>query len=171
MQAYWGRPAQFATSYMVGRENKRTSNRTMFPTLRNNAAAGYKGPVEIKLLKGAGLLGATYTVCNVLHGWSRGQKNEQWNNVPNPKKQCSCRLQGSSENRAFERCWSTEANGRNNHVIMFTLHLPLPVFSFSVKLSSFALVSKAGIVLHFFHLCLQFFSRKHKRESHVCRLP
>ena len=54
--------------------------------------------------------GAIYTVCNVLHGWSRGQKNEQQNNVPNPKKQCSCRLQGSSENRTFERCRSTESN-------------------------------------------------------------
>ena len=29
---------------------------------------------------------------NVLHGWSREQKNEQQNNAPNPKKQCSCRL-------------------------------------------------------------------------------
>ena len=31
--------------------------------------------------------GATHTACNVLHGWLRGQKNEQQNNVPNPKKQ------------------------------------------------------------------------------------
>ena len=38
---------------MVGRENKRTNNRTMFPTLKNNAAAGYQGPVKIELLKGA----------------------------------------------------------------------------------------------------------------------
>ena len=29
---------------------------------------------------------ATCTVCKVLHGWSRGQKNEQQNNTPNPKK-------------------------------------------------------------------------------------
>ena len=29
---------------------------------------------------------ATCTVCYALHGWSRGQKNEQQNNVPNPKK-------------------------------------------------------------------------------------
>ena len=28
----------------------------MFPTLKNNAAAGYQGPVKIELLKGAGLL-------------------------------------------------------------------------------------------------------------------
>ena len=39
------------------------------------------------------------SICNVLHGWSRGQKNEQQNNVHSPKKkQCSCRLSGSSEN-------------------------------------------------------------------------
>ena len=34
-----GRPAPFATSYMVGREDKSTNNRTMLPTLKNNAAA------------------------------------------------------------------------------------------------------------------------------------
>ena len=51
-----GRPAPCATSYMVGRENKRTNNRTMFPALKNNAAAGYKDPVKIELLKGAGPL-------------------------------------------------------------------------------------------------------------------
>ena len=28
----------------------------MIPTLKNNAAAGYQGPVKIELLKGAGLL-------------------------------------------------------------------------------------------------------------------
>ena len=28
----------------------------MLPTLKNNAAAGYKGPAKIELLKGAGLL-------------------------------------------------------------------------------------------------------------------
>ena len=51
----WGQPAPFATSYMAGREDKRMNNRTMFPTLKNNAAAGYKGPVKIELLKRAGL--------------------------------------------------------------------------------------------------------------------
>ena len=49
-------PVPFVTSYMVGREDKRTNNRTMFPALKNNAAAGYQGPVKIELLKGAGLL-------------------------------------------------------------------------------------------------------------------
>ena len=33
----------------------------MLPTLKNNAAAGYQGPVKIKLLKGAGLLGFSAT--------------------------------------------------------------------------------------------------------------
>ena len=42
-------------------------------------------------------------------------------------------------------------------VIMFTLYLPLAVFSFSVKLSSFTLVSKAEIILYFSHLCNRFF--------------
>ena len=51
-----GRPAPFATSCMVGRGDKRTNNRTMLPALKNNAAAGYQGPVKIELLKGAGLL-------------------------------------------------------------------------------------------------------------------
>ena len=39
---------------MVVRKNKRTNNITMSPGLKNNAAAGYKGPVKIELLKGAG---------------------------------------------------------------------------------------------------------------------
>ena len=32
------------------------NNRTMLPDLKDNAAAGYLGPVKIELLKGAGLL-------------------------------------------------------------------------------------------------------------------
>ena len=42
------------------------------------------------------------------------------------------------------------ANGKRKyyHVTMFILHLPLAVFSFSVKSSSFALASKARISLH-----------------------
>ena len=36
--------------------------------------------------------------------------------------------------------------GRNDHVIMFILHLPLVVFSVSVKLGSFALTSKVRII-------------------------
>ena len=41
---------------MVGRENKRTNDRTVSPALENNAAACYKGPLKIELLKGAGVL-------------------------------------------------------------------------------------------------------------------
>ena len=51
-----GRHATFVTSYMVGQENKITNNRTMLPTLKNNAAAGYQGTVKIELIKGARLL-------------------------------------------------------------------------------------------------------------------
>ena len=41
-----------ATSSMVGREDKRTNNgRTTLPTLKNNAAASYRDPVKIDLLK------------------------------------------------------------------------------------------------------------------------
>ena len=38
--------------------------------------------------------GAACTVCNILHGWLKGQKNEQQNNIMflALKKQCSCRL-------------------------------------------------------------------------------
>ena len=36
---------------------------------------------------------------------------------------------------------------------MFTLYLPCAVFSFEVELSSFALASKARIILYYSHLC------------------
>ena len=51
-------------------------------------------------------VGLTYTICKVLHGWLRGQKNEKQNNVPILKKR-SYRLPVSSENRDFEGCRST----------------------------------------------------------------
>ena len=51
------------------------------------------------------------------------------------------------------------ANGRNDHVTMFTLHLPLAVFSLSVKLSSFALASKVRIILHYSNLCTNYFKK------------
>ena len=50
------RSTPVVVSFVVGREDKRTNNRTMLPTLKNNAAAGYKGPEKIELLKDAGLL-------------------------------------------------------------------------------------------------------------------
>ena len=48
-------PVPFGTSWMVGREGKRTNNRTMLPALKNNAATGYQDPLKIDLLKGADL--------------------------------------------------------------------------------------------------------------------
>ena len=41
--AFPWRPATFSMSYMVGREDKRTNNRTLFPAVKkkNSAAAGY----------------------------------------------------------------------------------------------------------------------------------
>ena len=50
------KPELFTTSYIVGLEGKRMNHRTMFPALKNNAAAGYKGSVKIELLKGVGQL-------------------------------------------------------------------------------------------------------------------
>ena len=41
-----GRPTLFATSRIVGRQDKRTNNRTRLPALKNNAATGCKGPVK-----------------------------------------------------------------------------------------------------------------------------
>ena len=57
--ALTGRPPLSATSYMVGREDKRTKNRTMLLTLKNNTTAGYEGPVKKELFKGEGLLDQT----------------------------------------------------------------------------------------------------------------
>ena len=42
--------------------------------------------IVCSLVKNAIFTGATCTICNVFHGWSRGQKNEQQNNAHNPKK-------------------------------------------------------------------------------------
>ena len=65
MREQAGQPTLFATSCMVGREDKRMNNRPMFPTLKNYAAAK-PGSCEIGLLKGAGLLeGAHGLVANI----------------------------------------------------------------------------------------------------------
>ena len=36
----------------------------------------------------------TCTVCYVLHGWSRGQQNEQLNNAPRPKNNSAAGYKG-----------------------------------------------------------------------------
>ena len=56
-------------------------------------------------------------------------------------------------------------NGRNDHVTMFILHLSLAVFSFSVKLSNFALALKARIILHCSHSCTYFIKNRISRLS------
>ena len=62
--------------------------------------------------------------------------------------------------RIIERLRMTfTANVRYDHVTMFILYLPLAVFSFSVKSSSFALASKARISLHYSHLCTLYFKK------------
>lgn len=48
---------------------------------------------------------------------------------------------------------SCQTAAGNDHMTMFIFHLPLAVSSFSVKLSSFALASRARIVLHYSHPC------------------
>ena len=57
---------------------------------------------------------------------------------------------------------------RYDHVTMFILCLPLAVFSFSVKSSSFVLASKARISLHYSHVCTLYFK---KTETQISRLP
>ena len=76
-----GRPAPCATSYVVGREDKRTNNRTMLPSLNNNAAAGYRGPVKLELLECAGLL-ILKGLCEQKPNWDfqRGRSG----NAPSP---------------------------------------------------------------------------------------
>ena len=54
------------------------------------------------------------------------------------------------------------ANVRYDHVTMFIFYLPLAVFSFSVKSSSFALASTTELVCTILIVVL-FISRKHKR--------
>ena len=60
---------------MVGREHKRTNNRTMFPALKNNVAAGYQGPAKKELLKGVSLLDIdgdiVYNSCNRGLNWKK----------------------------------------------------------------------------------------------------
>ena len=45
---------------LVERTKERTT--TMLPAPKNNAAAGYQGPVKIELFKGAGLLGVFFLI-------------------------------------------------------------------------------------------------------------
>ena len=79
------RPSPFATSSMVGRENKTTNNRTMLPALKNNAAAGYQGPVKIELLQVCWQY--LYTQLkkeNQTHRGRGGQRKQHYS-VPNPR--------------------------------------------------------------------------------------
>ena len=52
-------------------------------------------------------------------------------------------------------------NSKTDQKTMYIIHLPLAVFSFSVKLStcSLALVSSASTILHYSHLCTLFFKK------------
>ena len=67
------------------------------------------------------------------------------------------------------------ADGRNDHVTVFILHLSLAIFSFSKKISNFALASKAILkeLKGFSHLCTYFFKKTKTqiREARVYRLP
>ena len=42
-------------------------------------------PSNFRRIKTALFVGVTCTVSNILHGWRRGQENEQQNNAPSPK--------------------------------------------------------------------------------------
>ena len=48
------RPVPFVTSHIIGRENKRTNNRTMRLETKRNGAAGYLGSVKLELRKDEG---------------------------------------------------------------------------------------------------------------------
>ena len=49
------------------------NSRTMVPTLKNNAAVGYQGPVKIELLKSTGLLKIPTTNTHILM-----QETNEW---------------------------------------------------------------------------------------------
>lgn len=65
---------------------------------------------------------------------------------------------------SYDLCvWSRiTVNSRSDHVTMFTLHLAFAVFSFSIKLSSFALELFCSILIY-----VLIFSRKPTRISHL----
>ena len=60
------------------------------------------------------------------------------------------------------------ANVRYDHVTMFILYLPLPIFSFPVKSSSFAFALNVRISLHYSHFCTLYFK---KTQTRISRLP
>ena len=62
---------------------------------------------------------------NVLHDWSRGQKNGQQNNVPSPKTQCSGWFSGFSENRGFEKYKSTALEAEISSCFSFIFRLEM----------------------------------------------
>ena len=58
------------------------------------------------------VIGVTCTICNVLHDWSRGQRNEQQNNDPTPKKHRTAGYQGPVKTELPQK------------VQVYTLHAP-----------------------------------------------
>ena len=86
--SYW--KLHFSRLRLVGQEHKRTNNRTMLPTLKTNAAAGYPGTVKIELLKGACLLisvvsARIFKSLAVIHPPQR-LTVPIWNCIPQPSK-------------------------------------------------------------------------------------
>ena len=53
-----------------------------------------KGSCGMSCMKHLILGVVTCTVCNILHAWLKGQKNEQQNNAPNPKNNAAAGYQG-----------------------------------------------------------------------------
>ena len=64
-----GRPAPFATTHIIGRENKRTNNKTTRLETKRSGAAGYLGLVQTDRRKGAGLLFWIHCRLDVRHPW------------------------------------------------------------------------------------------------------
>ena len=64
--------------------------------------------------------GATCTVCNVLHIWSREQKNEQQNNVPNetpnPKNNAAAGFKGPLISENSSLCGDVDEDTRGKYM-------------------------------------------------------
>ena len=66
---------------MAGREDKRMNNKTMLPTLKNNAAAGYKGPVKM-------VVETSRQIVSVLHELLKGKYHANLSVISKPKNVC-----------------------------------------------------------------------------------
>ena len=76
--------------------------------------------------------------------------------VGQPEGKTDRQTDGQPDNSDIKNCVYGKRQNYD-HVTLFTLYLLLAVFSFSVKLSSFALASQVRIILHYSHPFAHFF--------------